>query len=142
MATSRISGRMEARVLRRCALVVAMAAVASLGVVGGAAPRAQAANCVTLAFNTVTADKGYGSTVWTLDEKSACTDLFAAYARSYADKVKGWYKQSGDWKGGSRGFVSVPKTDTDWKTLLSDIKNGSTVRGQTKSHNQLIQYVW
>lgn len=133
----------SSRLLRGVGLIAATVLVSGSAAFS-AAPQAQAQTqtCVTLGINTVTASKGYGSTVWTLDEKSVCTDLFAAFTHSHNDKVMGWYKQSGAWKGGSKGFVAVTTADNGWKALLTSIKNGSTVRGQTKTYNQKVQYVW
>lgn len=98
------------------------------------------ADCLTAPRWTATAPTS--SSVWNLDGASACKDLNAAYTHSINDKVKGWYKQSGTWRGGTRGFVTVTTSDSGWKVLLSAVQNGTTVRGETYSYNQWVQYVW
>ncbi|MDR1431095.1 MAG: hypothetical protein LBI99_03120 [Propionibacteriaceae bacterium] len=128
-------------VLKRIAASVVVALLGSMGVVAVSAPtQASAADCRTAPYYTSTAPGS--STVFVTSGTSACDHLYAAGAKSYADEVKGWYKKSGKWKEGTRGYVPVPLGNAGWKILLSDIQNSITVRGETLSHSQNIQYVW
>lgn len=131
------------RVSRRATLTATIASLAA-GIVltGVAAQPAAAETCLTISRWTSNSVRGSWSRSWRISSKSDCDNLYAAYAHRYRDRVRGWYRQSGTWQPGTRGFVYVPKTDNNWRILLSAIKNGSTVRGQTWNYNQRIQYVW
>jgi hypothetical protein len=124
--------------MKKIATLVASGALVAASLIA-TAPQASAA-CLGLEKWTATAPGS--SAVWDLDGASACQDLNAAYTYSHNDKVKGWYKQSGTWREGTRGFVAVTTSDSGWKVLLSDVQNGATVRGETYTYNQYVRYVW
>jgi hypothetical protein len=104
---------------------------------------APAASC--LIGDKTTSTKAANSTVFTTAGSSVCKDLNAAFGFSYADKILGQYYTSSGWKSGSRGYVSVPKTDPGWgkwTVLISDLARGTSVRGVAAKYVQTVRYVW
>jgi hypothetical protein len=129
---------MRVRIIATAAASLAIAAGGLVVTTG----QASAATCLTIAKYTNV--NPAASAVWTTTGKSACTDLSAAATKRYNDRVQGWYvlSSTGKWKAGSRGFVAVTTSNSGWKILLSDLRDGATVRGETLNHNQDVQYVW
>lgn len=126
---------MKTRILR-AAMVMLLAAVGSLSVASEAN-----ASCLTAAYWTSTSPSS--SAVFRNVGTSDCGNLYAAGAKTASDYVKGWYQTSdGVWHSGSAGWVYVPTGNQGWKTLLSNLINGSTVKGETYYRSQYIQYVW
>ncbi|MFT4215890.1 MAG: hypothetical protein QM619_01715 [Micropruina sp.] len=75
---------------------------------------------------------------------NTCQDLNAKYTLVVTDKIRGWYKQDGTWKKGTRGFERVPSSSeyTGGQTvLLSDVQDGVTVRGEGYEWSQDVRYM-
>lgn len=100
----------------------------------------QAVTCMTEA--AWTAKTVSSSKLMTIPSQSDCRDLNASSARTRSDYVKGWYKSGSTWRGGTKGYVYVPKTENGWKVLLTDVANGAYVKGTALNLAQQVQYIY
>lgn len=104
-----------------------------------AAPPASAAACITGKYWTSWDPQE--SDVFQVPGGSACKDLNAAFTYEEEDKIRGWYRSSSGWQAGAKGFVVVPRADNGWKVLLTSVRNGADVRGESMKSLQHVQYV-
>jgi hypothetical protein len=123
-----------------------VAALSVLGLLGAgaiwsvaAAPPASAAECITGKYWTSWAPEE--SDVFQVPSGSDCTDLNAAFAYTEEDKIRGWYYNGTGWQAGSKGFVLVPRNDSGWRVLLTSVRDGTDVRGESMKSLQHVQYV-
>jgi hypothetical protein len=117
------------------------ATVAAAGIAALAVPsQAKAITCI--AQGEWTAIDASNSTKFAIAQNSQCQDMNAAYNYSHNDYIRGWYRDnSGTWHAGSRGYVWVTTCDCGWLVLLSDVANGTVVRGQGLNYAQYVEYV-
>jgi hypothetical protein len=124
-----------------------MAVLSALGLLGAGAvwsvaaapPAAAAVECVTGKYWT--SWDPAESDVFQVPSGSDCADLNAAFTYTEEDKIQGWYLSSSGWEAGSAGFVFVPRTDTGWRVLLTSVRDGANVRGESMKTLQHVQYV-
>jgi hypothetical protein len=123
------------------ALSLSLAVAGSAVAMVGAAPAVQATTCMTAPYWTSTSF--WNSNQFTVTSNSDCTDVYAAGTKAYNDYIKAYYYRSstGAWIGGNLGYVWVTTTN-GWRTLLTNVAHGTSVRGQGASYAQNVQYVW
>lgn len=113
-----------------------VAAIAALAVPS----QAKAITCITQ--EAWTAISAANSDKFAIAQNSDCADMNAAYNHSHDDYIEGQYRDNGGtWHSGSRGFVYVTTCDCGWLVLLSNVANGTVVRGRGLNYNQYVQYV-
>jgi hypothetical protein len=132
----RSSGRSRLRAAFLVGATVAAAGIAALAVPS----QAKAITCI--AQNAFTAINASNSSKFAIAQNSQCQDMNAAYNFDNNDYIRGWYRDDGGtWHAGSRGFVWVTTCDCGWIVLLSNVLNGTVVRGQGLNYSQDVEYV-
>jgi len=121
------------------AAITTIGTLALLGLTAVVAAPANAVTCVGLTAYT----SYYPSQSGTFQKayNSGCVDMNAAYTYSVNDSIRGWYLSSGSWRAGTRGFVPVTTADSGWKVLVSNVRNGTTLRGEGLRYSQNVRYV-
>jgi hypothetical protein len=124
----------------KAAIAAVAAAMVTAAIALAATSSAQAITCVAnTAWTSTTVAQ---SAKFTIAQNSQCLDLNAAYTYTNGDYVRGWYRDSGGtWHAGSRGFVYVDRSDTEWIVLLTNVVNGTVVRGEGWRYSQYVRYV-
>ena len=117
------------------------ATVVSAGIAAWVVPsQAKAITCITQA--AWTAISAANSDKFAIAQNSDCADMNAAYNYSHNDYIEGQYRDNGGtWHSASRGFVYVTTCDCGWLVLLSNVANGTVVRGRGLNYAQYVQYV-
>lgn len=131
----RSSGRSRLKAACLVGATVAAAGFAALAVPS----QAKALTCI--AQGEYTAINPANSTNFAIAQNSQCTDMYAAYNYNHDDYIQGWYHDSGGWHHGSRQYVWVTTCDCGWNVLLSDVVNGTEVRGNGLNYAQDVEYV-
>lgn len=120
-------------------MLVPLSAIGLVGIVG-VAPASAA--CIAQDAWTSTNVGASGQFVIAGAAQSTCNDLNAAKTWTANDYVRGQYRNgAGNWIFSTVGWKFVDTVDDSWIVVISNVGNGTTVRGQTANRSQNVRYV-